>query len=187
MEIWNDIPEYEGIYQASTKGRIRTVEGKITSNKLYKVRCWKSRILKGRGDHEKTGKRVSLWKNGKRKDFLVARLVAMTFLGLPKKGETVNHKDGNRMNNEIENLEWLPLVDNIRHGFKTGLYSSISKKVILENENCKLEFHSFNEANRALGRNHNYISNNVKAKKNIVTSIDGTKYNIRLSLNEQGR
>ena len=124
MEIWKDIPNYEGIYQASTFGNIRTVDNKVTYSAKHGERHWKSRILKGRGNNVITGKRVNLWKDKKGKDWLVARLIAMTFLGEPKERMTVKHIDGNRMNNKIENLEWLSLADNIRHGFNTGLYKT---------------------------------------------------------------
>ena len=67
-EIWKDIPDYEGIYQASNLGQIRTTPNKITMTNLHGIRHWKTRILKGRGNYYQTGKRVSLWKNGKPKD-----------------------------------------------------------------------------------------------------------------------
>ena len=175
MEIWKDIPEYEGIYQASNYGNIRTVEGKITYSKLHGKRVWKSRILKGRGDNPTTGKRVNLWKDGTPKDYLVARLVATTFLGTPPKGFTVNHKDGNRLNNKIDNLEWLSLEDNIRHGFATGLYPQ--KKVTLESDDSTLIFRSFAQASKFLGRNKGYISNCVKRKKHAVDST-GKAYTV---------
>jgi hypothetical protein len=161
-EIWKDIPEYEGIYQASTLGRIRTVEGKTTFSKRHGVRTWKSRVLKGRGNNPTTGKRVSLWKNGKMKDALVARLVAMTFLGKPAEGYTVNHIDGNRFNNRIENLEWLSLGDNIRHGFRTGLYKSTQKAVRVEVAGVEYDFASLSEFSRFLGKSNGYVSNNLK-------------------------
>lgn len=173
METWKDIPEYEGIYQASTLGNIRTVEGKITSNKRYGVRRWKSRILKGRGDCYATGKRVSLWKDGKVKDWLVARLVAITFLGAPPEGYTVNHIDGNRLNNCIENLEWLSLADNIRHGFATGLYPT--KGVTLKRDGQHFEFISMAKCDEFLKRSNGYTSNSLK-KRSTLFDADGNKY-----------
>ena len=173
MEIWIDIPGYEGIYQASSCGNIRTVEGKTTSNKRYSCRQWKSRILKGRGDNYVTGRRVSLWKNGEVKDWLVARLVAITFLGAPPNGYTVNHIDGNRLNNRIENLEWLSLPDNIRHGFATGLYPT--KQVSLQREGKDLKFKSMSECDKFLKRAKGYTSNSLK-KRSTLFDADGNKY-----------
>ena len=77
-EVWKDIPGYEDIYQASNYGRIRSSEGKTTYSRKHGVRHWKSRVLKLKVDNQ-FSKRVSLWKDGKQKDFLVHRLVAATF------------------------------------------------------------------------------------------------------------
>jgi hypothetical protein len=174
MEVWKDIPQYEGIYQASSHGNIRTCEGKITSNKRYGTRRWKSRILKGRGDNYTTGKRVSLWKDGQRKEWIVARLVAITFLGNPPEGFTVNHKDGNRLNNNIDNLEWLSRGDNIRHGFATGLYHC-QKAVLLVRDGQQFEFRSMAECDAFLGRHKGYTSNILNKSHRIVDSM-GNKY-----------
>lgn len=173
MEVWKDIPGYEGLYQASTLGDIRSVEGKITSSKRCAVRRWKSRILKGRGDNPNTGKRVCLWKDGKVKEWLVARLVATTFLGNPPEGYTVNHKDGNRMNNNLENLEWLSLADNIRHGFSTGLYPT--KHITLSRNGQKYEFESMAKCDVFLGRKRGYTSNSLR-ERYTVYDIKGNKY-----------
>ena len=169
MEIWKDIPGYEGIYQASTLGQIRTCEGKITSNKWSKERHWKSRIMKGRGDNPKTGRRVTLWKNGEHRECLVARLVATTFLGPPAEGHTVNHKDGNRMNNAIENLEWLTLADNIRHGFRTGLYPSSIPIVAKQGEKV-MHFESMASFDVYIGRAKGYTSGCLARHKTIKDS-----------------
>lgn len=174
MEMWKDIPGYEGLYQASTFGNIRTVEGKTTSNRLYATRRWKSRVLKGRGDNPRTGKRVSLWKDGQVKDWLVARLVAITFLGDPPKEFTVNHKDGNRMNNNIDNLEWLSSADNIRHGFATGLYHT-QKAVTLRRNGQYLTFRSMAKCDEFLGRCNGYTSNSLK-KRYTVYDANGNEY-----------
>ena len=66
-EIWKAIPNYEGIYEASSFGRIRTCEGKTTFTKRHGIRHWKQRILKPKGETYATGYRVSLWKNRKKK------------------------------------------------------------------------------------------------------------------------
>lgn len=177
MEVWKDIPQYEGLYQASSEGRIRTVEGKTTYTARHGERHWKSRIMKGRGDNYTTGKRVGLWKDGTMKEYLVARLIAITFLGDPPDGYTVNHIDGNRLNNAVSNLEWLSLADNIRHGFATGLYAKSQKRVCLISGNEKLAFPSMREASRFLGRNEHYISDCHTKGRNAL-STNGTYYKI---------
>ena len=174
MEEWKDIPDYEGIYEASTYGNIRTKDGKTTSNRRYENRCWKSRQLKGRGDNPITGKRVSLWKEGKRREFLVARLIALTFLGEPPEGFTVNHKDGNRFNNNIENLEWLSRADNIRHGFETGLYHTQIAITVSDGKKL-LQFRSLAQLDRFLGRCNGYSSGRIKKTKPM-TDINGNIY-----------
>ena len=174
-EIWKDIPDYEGIYQASNLGQIRTTPNKITMTNLHGIRHWKTRILKGRGNYYQTGKRVSLWKNGKPKDWLVARLVAITFLGKPtKEANTVNHINGNRLDNRIENLEWLSIGDNIRHAFNTGLMPY--KKVKLYNKYCDLTFRSLVMASKFLGKNDGYLYSCKIKGKYIVKDKNNIEY-----------
>lgn len=180
METWKNIPGYEGLYQASSLGRIRTCENKVTSNALYSTRVWKSRIMKGRGDSCITGKRVSLWKDGKSKDYLVARLVALTFLGEPPKDYTVNHKDGNRLNNIVENLEWLSREDNVRHAFATGLMSRVQKAIVLKDDtNGEIhDFASYAECGRFLGRCHSYVSDRLKRHQVKMINIEGRAFHV---------
>ena len=177
-EIWKDIPCYEGIYQASSLGRIRTVNNKVTYSIRHGIRHWKGKILKPKMQNDyKTGYRVSLWKNKTYRDWLVARLVAITFLG--KSNLTVNHKDGNRLNNNIENLEWLSLGDNIRHGFNNGLYPSRSVK--LKHNNKVFEFYSLAAASRFLNRNNGYVSLCLQRNK-LPTDRNNNKYQYSLEI-----
>ena len=125
MEEWRDIPGYEGLYQASTLGRIRTCEGKVTKSARFQHRVWKQRIMKLKCTKNKKGRcdfRVELWKDGNHRTWLVSRLVAITWCDGYKDGMTVNHKNGDQLDNSVENLEWLSHGDNIRHGFASGLY-----------------------------------------------------------------
>lgn len=178
-EIWKDIPEYKGIYQASNLGQIRTAPNKTTFTKRHGVRKWKVRILKGRGDFRQTGRRVSLWKDGEAKDFLVARLVAFTFYDkdINDHSLTVNHIDGNRLNNNIENLELISLAGNIKHAFDTGLMPC--RRIKLYNKDCELIFRSMTKASEYIGRNHGYISLCLKNGRKI-KSIDGKDYEIEI-------
>ena len=125
MEEWKDIPGYEGLYQASTFGRIRTCEGKVTSSARFPHRVWKQRVMKQKLCTNKKGRsdyRVELWNGKLHRTWLVSRLVAMTFCDGYHDGWTVNHINGDQLDNRSENLEWLSLGDNIRHAFANGLY-----------------------------------------------------------------
>ena len=125
MEEWKDIPGYEGLYQASTFGRIRTCEGKVTSSARFPHRVWKQRVLKQKMCRNRKGRfdyRVELWNGKLHKTWLVSRLVAMTWCDGYRDGWTVNHINGDPLDNRSDNLEWLSLGDNIRHGFANGLY-----------------------------------------------------------------
>ena len=176
METWKDIPDYEGIYQASTFGRIRSAEGKTTFSVLHGERKWRSKILKYRGFNRQTGHRVSLWRDGSHKDWLVARLIAITFLGIPENSDmTVNHIDGNRFNNNITNLEWLSLADNIRHAFNTGLMPTQKSVYLIDSSGNVNLFRSMSRASSYLGRCHGYISGNI-SKGFKIESVSGEQY-----------
>lgn len=177
-EIWKDIPRYPG-YQASNLGRIRTFN-KVTFTKRHGERHWQNRILKFKPSistkkiKKGPGYRVSLWKNGKSKDFLVARLIATTFLeDFIETEMTVNHKNGDRLDNRVENLEWLSRSENIRYGFENGQYKQY--RTILYNENEKIEFRSQSLASSFLGRKNGYIRNCLKSNRKIV-SKNGIEY-----------
>lgn len=166
QEIWKDIPNYEGLYQASNKGQIRTHKDKVTYTKRHGKRHWKQRVLKPKSKNSIIGYRVTLWKDGKGKDYLVARLVGTTFLeNLIDTNMTINHKDGNRLNNHVDNLEWLSRADNIRHGFENDLYKQTHIKITNKQTNEEHEFRSMSVASKFIGRNHGYISNNLKKGK----------------------
>lgn len=178
-EIWKDIPGYEGIYQASSFGRIKSVSGKTTESVRHGTRHWKERILKPKGckDYRRIGYRVNLWKDKKPKDFLVARLVCTTFhenwIGTKM---TVNHKDGNRLNNRIENLEWLSRGDNARHAFETCIQPQNKVRLINISDGREEHFRSESCASRFLGRNNGYVSNRMNAGYTTVSSKDGVVY-----------
>ena len=114
-EIWKDIKNYENYYQVSNLGRVKSLDRVIKDTKSK--RLYKGKILKltlcNWGYLT-----VSLKKNSKSKKFLVHRLVAETFIPNPNKLEVVNHKDENKLNNFVDNLEWSTIKDNMLYSKK---------------------------------------------------------------------
>ena len=110
-EIWKDIKEYEGIYQISNYGRIKSLSRLIENSNN---RITKEKIRKATKD--KDGYLcIVLSKDGTNKTCKVHRLVAQTFISNPLNKPTVNHKDGNKQNNKINNLEWMTDKEQMKH------------------------------------------------------------------------
>lgn len=174
-EKWRDVVGYEGIYEVSNKGRVRTHKNKTTYTKKHGVRHWKQRYLK---DKTPNGRdvRVSLWKDGKHKDFLVHRLVAFAFMPVVKGKECINHIDGNPKNNNVENLEWCNHLENNRHAFETGLMHTNMAVKLINHLGIEYEFISMSRASQFLGRNNGYISTKLKRNHKELTDIHGNKY-----------
>lgn len=110
---WGYIPEWEGYYQASTNGAIRSVD------RLTASRPAKGKILKP--SLQNSGYLiVGLCRGKKTKTILVHRAVALTFIPNPEGKKYVNHKDGNKLNNSVSNLEWCTFSENIQHSYDNG-------------------------------------------------------------------
>jgi len=124
-EIWKAIPDFEGYYEASSYGQIRSVKRIIKSGKLNV--CLKGRILKQR-TMPSGYKMVGLFKLGVRYNDVVHRIIAKTFLDNSFAHREVNHKNGIKSDNNIQNLEWCNRSQNIRHSYDVlGAESYISK------------------------------------------------------------
>ena len=103
QEIWVDIKNYEGCYQISSKGRVKSLEKEVTSGGI--TRTQSERILTHWGGKTSLYDCVRLYKNGNGEKFSVHRIVAAHFLDDWDPELEVNHIDGNRYNNAAENLE----------------------------------------------------------------------------------
>lgn len=165
MEVWKEVNGYEGIYEVSSQGRIKSVKGKTTHSKKHGIRVWEERVLKQKTD--RLGyKRVTLWKDKKPKDFLVHRLVAFAFLEKPEGKDLINHKDCNVANNFVENIEWCNHAENLLHAYIHGLNRSC-KEIKLKNKQTG-EIHTFismAKASEFIGKNHGFISYRLKKDK----------------------
>ena len=181
-EIWKDIPEYEGLYEASSHGRVRSKEGKVTYSEYHGERVWKSRILKEKNPNNKKGrrdKRIDLWKDGKPKSLLVSRVIATTFIPNPENKKSVNHIDGDHRNNHVENLEWASYNENSNHAFDNDLMgTNIKIKLIRNSDGKEYKFRSMAKASEFLGRNKGYVSSLIKRSKGFAECGDGYKYEI---------
>lgn len=133
-EIWKDIPGYEGLYQASNLGNIRSIA--FINNRGVKHR------IKVKAQKEGVWGRMytMLYKDTKRKNWLVHRLIAITFLPNPNNYPEINHIDGNPKNNRVDNLEWCTASYNMKHAYKNGLnpvikeHNEKAKKPIIRND-----------------------------------------------------
>lgn len=150
-EVWRDIKDYEGLYQVSNMGRIKSLERK---NK-YKQN--KEIIMKNLFDGNYIFIRLS--KNSKKKNCLVHRLVAEAFLEKDYKKEYVNHKNGIKTDNRVENLEWVTASENVIHAIKNKLKRLPNKKIIQIDENNKIikYWDSIKEASETLCINRSNI------------------------------
>ncbi len=119
QEIWKDIDGYEGIYQISNLGRLKSLERKINyGNRILKEKILKSPVAN-------IGYcMVNLYKDNSRKLVLIHRLVAVAFIPNPKNKLEVNHIDSNKLNNKAENLEWATKRENLTHYCLTKKSSS---------------------------------------------------------------
>lgn len=157
QEIWKDIPGYEGIYQASNTGKIRSIDRVVCflSHKGNpKTKSVKGVILTQRKSFGRYYS-VKLCKPGNERHFMfVHRLVAMAFIPNPRNFEQVNHKDGNIHNNNVENLEWVTMSQNVKHAYETGL-----------NYGLKYELSPHNRPVLQFDKNGNFIKRWISATK----------------------
>lgn len=149
-EIWKDIPGYEGLYVVSSFGRIKSIN-------YHNTGC--SRIMR---QTKRNGYlSVGLFKGGKQKMFLAHRLVALVFIPNPHNLPQVNHKDEDKTNNCVENLEWCDASYNRNFGTCNQRAAKTKSKSILQYDlegNLVREWSSISEINRELGYHTSHIS-----------------------------
>lgn len=164
MEIWKDIKGYEGLYQISNLGNVKSLDRTI-GYKEGKTRQWKGEIKKPTIT-DKGYLKVGLYKNGKSKTREIQRIVAETFIDNPRNVQQVNHINGIKTDNRVENLEWVTPLENDLHRIyvlKKGL-----KKVIQYDlkGNYIQTFDSVAEASKQTGANQHSISNVACGRRN---------------------
>ena len=131
MEVWKDIPGYEGLYQVSNLGRVKGLERYVDNGpRSHRPEQIKKPVEAG-SESKTNGQRylqVGLWREGKGKSLLLHRLVAEAFIPNPEKKTTVNHKNGDKHDNRVENLEWSTQQENNRHAVANGLNGGVHQR-----------------------------------------------------------
>lgn len=160
---------YEGLYEVSDTGIVRGVKSGKVLKYAYTYNGYP---------------RVSLYRDAKKKTVMVHRLVAIAFLGLPPSEQyQINHKDGDKTNNNVSNLEWCTQSDNIRHSYAIGIREYNKKRLIETNRKAVIqktlngvpikEWYSMSEAARALNLD---VSNICNCCKGLIKSTGGFKW-----------
>lgn len=138
-EIWKDITGFEGLYQVSDLGRIKSLD-RITKNYHSGDRYEKGKYLKPGNSHSGY-KLIVLHKNGISRTFRLHRIVAQHFIDNHNNKPQINHKDGIKSNNAISNLEWCTAKENISHAFKNGLRSGYDRAILSDADVIYIKTH----------------------------------------------
>ena len=180
MEEWRDVRGYEGLYQVSSKGRVKACRKTDARghNRNEKVM---SQNLSNQGRP-----RVNLEKNGIRKVVFVHRLVAEAFLPNPLVKREVNHIDGDKTNNNVENLEWATRSENMLHAERMRLHTMAPALEAHKQRVCQIYgrfviavFDSIADASRATGIDSQNISSAASGKRYQAGGYEWRYYGVR--------
>lgn len=159
VEIWKPVKGYEGWYEVSNIGNVRSVDRfvRFEDGRYANYKSKDIKLSKNRNGYFN----ANLWKNSKLSIKYVHRLVAEAFIPNPENKPQVNHKDGNKENNLESNLEWATILENARHAHRTNLTpnSYKPKKVHQYDKQGNLinTYNSMYEATEAVNGNHGKI------------------------------
>lgn len=161
-EVWKDIEEYEGLYQVSNFGRVKSLKRYSINNANTKNRLLKLSL------NRKGYLNVTLCKNGKYKSHRIHRLVAQAFIPNPENKPQVNHIDEIKTNNMVSNLNWMTNKENRNHGTAIKRMCVTNSKPIIAT-NLKTDestkFNSGKECARQLGLNQAHITDVLKGRR----------------------
>lgn len=167
MEVWKDVVGYEGLYKVSNKGNVMSCERYVNTCGGGK-RLVESKILKPfkcPGGYQE----VNLWKNNKMKTTMIHRIVAKAFLENPYSLPEVNHKDENKENNSVDNLEWCTSKYNANYGTRNArmIEQKPTKPVFMMDKsgNVIKKFNSLGDASREMGFDISAIIRVCKGKQ----------------------
>lgn len=167
---WREIEGYEGYYEVSDTGEVRSVDRAVPDKKLGTKRLkGKAMKLSESKDKKRDGQGylvVNLRKNHTSTVVQVHRLVAFAFIANPNNLPTVNHKDGNKHNNVVDNLEWATYAENNIHALKSELRHPRRCDIAMVDSDGVIinEFKSVSEASRETGIGRGVISHCVNGR-----------------------
>lgn len=161
MEVWKDIQGYEGLYQISNMGNVKTLKRTTSYNRIIEEK------IKSQREKYDGYLRVTLCKNGKKSTIAVHRLVAQTFIPNPINKPQVNHIDCNKKNNCVDNLEWADNFENMRHAWENGL---LPEHVGRKGETCNFAKLTEQEAIEILEMSKSCKQKEIAKKYNIAVS-----------------
>jgi len=164
-EEWKPVRGYEGLYEVSNIGRVRSIERIVrrgNGNLPIGERILKQTPLKTTTRHPSKRMTVEVWKDGKRKRTTAARLVCIAFVENPDNKPHVNHIDGDSTNDHADNLEWVTAKENNVHARANNLISSENLKKRVRGAHYKtgevIEFDSLTNAAKHFGVTKNAIN-----------------------------
>ena len=162
MEEWRSVIGYEGIYEVSNYGRVRSVDREVKQSN-GSIGHYKGKILKG--EYDKKGyRRYRLSKNNKTQKKFEHQLVAQAFIPNPNNYSMINHKDEIKDNNHVSNLEWCDSKYNNNYGtIKQRISEAKKKKIICITDGKR--FNSVNEAAEFYGIGRRLISGVLSGSK----------------------
>ena len=182
-EIWKDIEGYEGRYQVSNMGRVRSLS-RIAIDSKGRRQPIKGMVLK---PNDRKGYDAVRFRDADgMKVFAVHRLVGMAFVGGYFDGAVINHIDENPKNNRADNLEWVTISENNHHGdhvARTQKANMHNRKPVVKTDmagNPLAWYHSLNDAAEATGLYNGHISNICSGRQAYAT---GNKF--KFKFNEQ--
>lgn len=135
-EIWKPVVGYEGIYEVSSLGRIKSCERTLIRSNGRKTK-FPDKLMKPSINH-KGYEIIDLRNKGSRQGGFVHRLVGKAFIENPHNKEQINHKNGVKTDNRVENLEWVTNQENMKHAYKNGIRNNDSLAKSNRKKVCQL-------------------------------------------------
>lgn len=168
MEIFKDIKGYEGIYQISNLGRVKSLSRRVICHKTTRLtkERFKKPAMKDTGYFK-----VGLQKEGTEKQFVIHRLIAIAFIPNPFNLPQVNHKNGIKTDNRIDNLEWCTPSENIQHAYDNGLKESIKGAKHYKSKLTESDVFEIREMYKVKGNTQLSISKKYKVARSTIRNV----------------